>query len=45
LLWLNQSDNPRIDLRVGWYLSHTDFADGVGVGIADMTTGTGRDRG
>ena len=40
LLWLNLSDNPRIDLRVGWkYLSHTDFADGVGVSIADMTTG------
>lgn len=40
LLWLNLSDNPRIDLRVGWkYLSHTEFADGVGVSIADTTTG------
>jgi 2-polyprenyl-6-methoxyphenol hydroxylase-like FAD-dependent oxidoreductase len=41
LLWLNLSDNPRIDFRPGWdYLSHTDFVDGVAVIITDTATGS-----
>ena len=41
LLWLNLRDNPRIDLRSGWkYLSHSEFADGVAVSVADTHTGT-----